>query len=323
MNTLRNKNSLFIVPFLLMLTAPTTSCMELDQSKKQIKRTRIINGTISMFPLEGAVTYASQEFHKLACTDKRFKSSSADPVMVTLIIISQDLSPHSCLVPAKYLYNLNDGSTTEFTKAALWNDHDFDEYQFNLVCTKNETLPGKNFMEQYSNTMNKFYVEPVSVTAESAVELTRDGLITDAVVKPTLIPATNQISMTTAFAKHGAKGCSSEQVFVKTMTQEKTRPYDDSMYSLAMRRQTNPKKISHKTMNLIEAQQHLAYHIFLEKNHKAVFALSNKNPVAQACQTTQKKPKKCFLDLNIIPERAELELYSQRQLAPDSLHDAE
>jgi hypothetical protein len=291
MNTLCNTNSLFIVPFLLILTAPTTSCMELEKSKTQTKRTRIINGTVSMFPGDGTVTYASQEYHKRVFTDNYFKSSSADPVMMTLVMISENLSLNSCLVPAKYLYNLNNESTTEFTKAAPVHDHDFDEYQCNLVCTKNEILPGKNFMEQYSNTMNKFYAEPVIVFAGDAVEFMRDGLITDAVVKPTLISATNQISMATAFAKHGTKGCSSEEAFVKTMTQEKTKPYGDSMYNLAIRRQTNPKKISNKTMDLIEAQQQLAYHIFLEKNHKAAFALSNKKPATQACETIQKRPK--------------------------------
>ena len=320
MNTLRNKNKLFIVTLSALCAALATSCMELEKPTTT-KRTKFINGTISIFPGEGTVSYAVQEFHDHFFTDSRLKSSNTDPVIATLVTSkTHPLSFPLVLAPAKYFYNLNDGSIAEFTQASR--EEDFDEYQFNLVCVKNETIPGKNFMEQYSNDMNKFYVEPLQVLVEDMEELAAAKLIKDVLTLPVLNPISGEIMMA-SMARQGEKGCSSEQAFVKTMTKEKTKPYGDSMYNLTMLRQTNQKKVSHKTTDSTEKQQRLAYHIFLEKNHKAAFAISNKKPFAQACETTRKRPKKCFLDLKTIPERAEKQFYSQRQITPDSPHGAE
>jgi hypothetical protein len=229
-------------------------------------------------------------------------------------------------MPAKFLYNLNDGSPITFIQAPRANEHDFDECQFNLVCVKNGNIPGKNFMEQYSNDMNKFYAGPVTFPVESIEyiqELTAIDLIKDCITLPVLLSPTE--AMLVAIADHGKKGCSSEQAFVKTMTKEKTKPHDDSMHKLVVSRMFATKNALPRPKSENRDKLFERYVQFeKENNERIIRKLAEKKSHPKMATCTK-------MHTNIDPEqknisRKDVEFGSQRQIAKmqrNRLHGAE
>jgi len=206
------------------------------------KETKLIKGDLYINETQTSVTIGPKEYYNHFNSYNSPKASYGEPLIITLIK-EQDSSDEYCLfLPARHLWNLDNGSTAHFTfpKFEDPTSEDFSTMcSLELKCIKNPNIT-ESFQEQFSKCMNNFYVFP-HFNPKNAHELADHNIITNLQYVTLVIPP-NGFTATGLSCEHGSKGISSEEKFIQMMQTEKTAPYKDSAYRFVMQRQLGLKK---------------------------------------------------------------------------------
>ena len=173
-----------------------------------------------------------------------------DPLILVHLSLEDNIVPQTNLaIPAKQLFNLNDGSVIQFSifDAKTPNNSLF----ITATCQTNpkDFSQGKTFYEQFESTMNCFYKNPELITEDDTVKLLAEKVITerhqfDAIPFPGAV-ATGEI-----IRQHGERGCPNEKTLVKLITKPKIKPYGNSIHQFVAQRQLGIKPRSTVTTDL-------------------------------------------------------------------------
>ena len=148
-------------------------------------------------------------------------------------------------IPAKTLYNCNDKSRIVITTP---------KKTYDLICIKNEYLPGKTFLEQYTIHMKKFYGS-ASFNKDFKRQLIDTGIIKKETVRTIDVHPFYINSYGTAFTPlnptitmyhHGPNGCPNEKRFIEKTIEPHTKLYNNSMHQFVIWRQYGNKDYGRK-----------------------------------------------------------------------------
>lgn len=122
------------------------------------KNTKHVKGVLYIADELNSAFLAPKQYHNNVLEHTSLKASYGEPFIMTKIK-EQENTPNGwrIVLPAKYLWNMNNGSKVKFTYPA--EEETFNEYCFELQCAKNPQLEG-SFQQQFSEFMNQFYNTP-------------------------------------------------------------------------------------------------------------------------------------------------------------------
>jgi hypothetical protein len=196
-----------------------------------------INATLEIIDQYPAL-YGNTQYHKMLSLNYGTNSTINDPILPGLISFEDSMYHEIVPVPAKNLIFCNNGS-----KIQLHDNRNQTPMVINALCKKNERLAGKDFSEQYSNEMQKFFSQPIfsENSEKNKKELENAGIVVKqettvrAGIYNTIIKQIIWFDLPQVQWEHGTNGCSSKERIIESILNEKIAQDQSAFHALRTR----------------------------------------------------------------------------------------